>query len=93
MNKEMYVPSIEHAAALVGGSEALANRLGVTPEELLGWVRGTQVPSIVSLLRVLDVVIIETRDLSRAAMAQGVAEMALAKAAAQARASHPESER
>jgi hypothetical protein len=42
------------------------------------------------LLSVYDVVIEETRQLSRVAMARGLAEMALAKAAAQARASHPE---
>jgi hypothetical protein len=87
---ETQVASIEHAMALVGGVDALAIRLGVTAEDIIAWARGIDTPSIPLLLSVYDVVIEETRNLSRAAMARGLAEIALAKAAAQARASHPE---
>jgi regulator of protease activity HflC (stomatin/prohibitin superfamily) len=87
---ETHVASIEHAMALVGGIDALANRLGVAVDDITAWIRGIHTPSVLLLLSVYDVVIEETRQLSRVAMARGLAEMALAKAAAQARASHPE---
>lgn len=90
MEKETYIASIEHAMALVGGSDALANRLDVTVDEVLAWTRGTQAPDTATLLRVFDVVMVETRNLSRAAMARGLAEVTLARIAAQARAAFRE---
>lgn len=72
--------------ALAGGCDALANRLDVAADELLAWTRGTRTPDTVALLRVFDVVMVETRNLSRAAMARGLAEVTLARIAAKARA-------
>jgi hypothetical protein len=90
VEKETYIASIAHAMALAGGCDALANRLDVTVDELLAWTRGTRTPDTVTLLRVLDVVMVETRNLSRAAMARGLAEVTLTRIAAKARADFPE---
>lgn len=83
-DKDMYVPSVEHAATLVGGRNALARRLGVEREDVLAWTRGEKTPSTMALLLVLDIVVMETRKLASAAMAQGLMEITLAKAAAKA---------
>jgi hypothetical protein len=87
VDKETYMPSVRHAVELVGGYDALAKRVGVTSDEIVGWAQGTRTPSIRDLLFVLDVVMVETRKIVSAAMAFGLAELTLAKAASSAKSS------
>jgi hypothetical protein len=72
--------SVEHAAELVGGYEALAERLGARPEEVLDWSLGFGSPNTATLLFVLELIMQETQKLSRAAVAFELARQALAKA-------------
>lgn len=72
--------SVDHAAELVGGYEALGQRLGVRTEEVLDWSRGLGSPGTASLLFVLDVIMQETQKLSSAAVAFELAAQVLAKA-------------
>ena len=80
MDPELYMRSVEHAAELAGGYGALAMRLGVPEDQVVGWAQGTVTPETTQLLLLLDLIILETRNLSRNAMAFGLAEQALAKA-------------
>lgn len=72
--------SVDHAAELVGGYDALAERLGVCFENVVDWARGTACPDTTTFLFVLDLIMEETRKLTGALMAFGLAEQALAKA-------------
>jgi hypothetical protein len=72
--------SVDHAAELVGGYEALAERLGVPPERVMDWSLGFGSPNTATLLFVLDVIMQETQKLSSAAVAFELARQALAKA-------------
>ena len=72
--------SVDHAAELVGGYEALGQRLGVRTEEVMDWSLGLERPNTATLLFVLDVIMQETQKLSSAAVAFELAGQALAKA-------------
>ena len=72
--------SVDHAAELVGGYEALAERLGVRPEQVMDWSLGLARPNTATLLFVLDLIMQETQKLSSAAVAFELARQALAKA-------------
>ena len=72
--------SVDHAAELAGGYDALAERLGVGSRDVVDWVRGAASPDTTTFLFVLDVIMEETRKLSGALMAFGLAEQAVAKA-------------
>ena len=72
--------SVDHAAELVGGYEALAERLGVRPEQVMDWSLGLGRPTTATQLFVLDVIMQETQKLSSAAVAFELARQALAKA-------------
>lgn len=85
MDKDLYMRSVEHAAELAGGYGSLAHRLGVAEDQVEGWARGTVTPETTQLLLLLDIIILETRNLSRNAMAFGLAEQVVAKARASSR--------
>jgi DNA-binding transcriptional regulator YdaS (Cro superfamily) len=72
--------SVDHAAELVGGYEALGQRLGVRTEQVMDWSLGLVKPNAATLLFVLDVIMQETQKLSRASAAFELAGEALAKA-------------
>ena len=72
--------SVDHAAELVGGYEALGQRLGVRTEQVMDWSLGLVSPNTATLLFVLDVIMQETQSLSRAAVAFELAGQVLAKA-------------
>ena len=72
--------SVDHAAELVGGYEALGQRLGVSTEEVMDWSLGLGRPNTATLLFVFDVIMQETQKLSRAAVAFELAGQVLAKA-------------
>ena len=72
--------SVDHAAELVGGYEALGQRLGVRTEQVMDWSLGLVSPNTATLLFLLDVIMQETQKLSRAAVAFELAGQVLAKA-------------
>jgi len=72
--------SVDHAAELVGGYEALGQRLGVRTEEVMDWSLGLVSPNTATFLFVLDIIMQETQKLSSAALAFELAGQALAKA-------------
>jgi hypothetical protein len=56
MGRAFYVESIEDAAAIAGGYDRLAARLGVSTEEVERWSAGDSVPECEVLLRLIDLV-------------------------------------
>jgi hypothetical protein len=56
VGRAFYIESVEDAAALVGGYDALADALGVSGEEVRGWAAGTAIPEVSALLRLIDLV-------------------------------------
>ena len=72
--------SVDHAAELAGGYEALARRLGVRTEQVMDWSLGLDSPDTTAFLFVLDLIMQETQKLSQAAVAFELARQALAKA-------------
>lgn len=61
MGKGLYIQSIEEAAEVAGGRDALAERLGVAPEEVLRWVEGLYAPPTVAFLSIVDMLIEDLR--------------------------------
>jgi hypothetical protein len=78
--RELSMRSVEHAAELAGGYEALARRLGMRTEQVMDWSLGLDSPDTASFLFVLDLIMQETQKLSSAAVAFELARQALAKA-------------
>jgi hypothetical protein len=78
--RELSMRSVEHAAELAGGYEALARRLGMRTEQVMDWSLGLDSPDTASFLFVLDIIMQETQKLSSAAVAFELARQALAKA-------------
>jgi hypothetical protein len=74
--------SVDHAAELVGGYEALGQRLGVRTEEVMDWSLGLDRPDTATFLFVLEIIMQETQRLSSAAAAFELARQVLAKARA-----------
>jgi hypothetical protein len=52
----VYVGTLQRAAALVGGEEALALRLKVTPSHLVLWLQGIASPPRDVFLKAADIV-------------------------------------
>jgi hypothetical protein len=48
--------TLEYAATLLGGEEALALRLGVTQQDLALWIRGVARPPVKIFLEAVDIV-------------------------------------
>ncbi|HYM85431.1 MAG TPA: hypothetical protein VET30_01715, partial [Pseudoxanthomonas sp.] len=63
------------------GYDELARRLGVATPDIISWSAGRSTPSTATFLLVLDAILVETRNVCSAAMAYGLVELALAKAA------------
>jgi hypothetical protein len=72
--------SVDHAAELAGGYEALGQRLGVRSEQVMDWALGLDSPDTATFLFVLDLIMQETQKLSSAAVAFELARQALDKA-------------
>ena len=72
--------SVDHAATLMGGYEALGQRLGVRTEEVMDWSLGLRNPDTATFLFILDIIMQETQRLSSAAIAFELARQVLAKA-------------
>jgi hypothetical protein len=72
--------SVDHAAELAGGYDALAERLGVCSSDVVDWSRGIAYPDTTTFLFVLDLIMEETRKLAGTLMAFGLAEQTVAKA-------------
>ena len=80
MEQHQFRRSVRFAAEMVGGYEELAKRLGVGKTVVSQWAAGDDMPDTMRLLFLLDIIMVETGKLSRAAMASGLALAALAKA-------------
>lgn len=52
----VYIRTLQRAAELVGGEEALARRLKVTPSHLALWLHGTVSPPCDFFLKAADIV-------------------------------------
>lgn len=53
---DVHVRTLQRAAEIVGGEEALARRLNVTPSHLALWLQGKERPSTAIFLRAVDLV-------------------------------------
>lgn len=52
----VYVRTLERAAQIVGGEQALALHLKVTPSHLALWLKGLEEPTTEAFLRAVDLV-------------------------------------
>ena len=59
---DLHARAVRKAAALAGGPDALASRLGLARAELDAWMAGDKHPSFPVLLRIVEVILDETRD-------------------------------
>ena len=57
MGKALYIESVEDAAALAGGYERLAAKLGVSAAEVASWSAGSAVPETAVFLRLIEMVL------------------------------------
>jgi hypothetical protein len=64
MAKAVYQRSVEMAAEILGGSEAVARYLGVNPAEVLSWLEGRAEPAINFFLQLVE--LIENKTVSAA---------------------------
>lgn len=53
---DVYLRTLERAAQIVGGEQALALHLKVTPSHLALWLKGLEEPTIEAFLRAVDLV-------------------------------------
>lgn len=49
--------TLRRASVIVGGTQALARRLGVPPLELKCWINGSIVPPVNMFLKAVDIVV------------------------------------
>jgi len=54
-NRDLYIKTLQRAAALAGSEFELALRLKVTPSHLRLWLAGTEPPPTHAFLRAVDV--------------------------------------
>jgi DNA-binding transcriptional regulator YdaS (Cro superfamily) len=52
----VYLRTLERAAQIVGGEQALALHLKVTPSHLVLWLKGLEEPTTEAFLRAVDLV-------------------------------------
>ena len=67
MAKAVYQRSIEMAAEILGGNDAVARYLGVNPADVLSWLEGRAEPAINLFLQLVD--LIEKKTVNAARMA------------------------
>ena len=60
MAKDSYARCVRHAAGLMGGTAALAERLGVAPELVNRWTSGAALPAAAHFSRIVDIIIGKT---------------------------------
>jgi DNA-binding transcriptional regulator YdaS (Cro superfamily) len=53
---DVYLRTLERAAQIVGGEQALALHLKVTPSHLALWLKGLEEPTTEAFLRAVDLV-------------------------------------
>ena len=54
--RDVYARTLERAAVIEGGEQALAQRLKVTPSHLSLWLQGVERPPVEVFLRAVDLV-------------------------------------
>jgi hypothetical protein len=57
VGKELYIQSVEDAAAITGGYERLAAALGVSPEQVRNWSAGASIPECAVFLRLIEILL------------------------------------
>jgi predicted transcriptional regulator len=67
MAKAVYRRSVEMAAEILGGNDAVANYLGVTADDVLSWLDGKSEPAINFFLRLVDLIEQKTVNAARSA--------------------------
>ena len=67
VSKPVYQRSVEMAVEILGGDEAVARYLGVTPAEVLSWLEGRAEPAIDLFLRLVDLIEEKTVSAARTA--------------------------
>jgi len=67
MAKAVYQRSIEMAAEILGGNDAVARYLGVNSADVLSWLEGRAEPAITLFLQLVD--LIEKKTVNAARMA------------------------
>jgi len=56
MAKPVFRKSVEMAVEILGGNDAVARYLGVTPDDVLNWLAGTAEPAVDYFLRLVDLI-------------------------------------
>lgn len=56
MTKPVFRKSVEMAVEILGGNDAVAHYLGVTPEDVVSWLAGTAEPAVNYFLRMVDLI-------------------------------------
>jgi predicted transcriptional regulator len=67
MAKAVYQRSIEMAAEILGGNDAVARYLGVSPADVLSWLEGRAEPAINLFLQLVDLIEEKTVSAARTA--------------------------
>jgi len=53
--QSVYERLIARAAAQLGGTEALAERLGISHSKMMAWSEGREIPDMALVLRMLEI--------------------------------------
>ena len=69
MGKAPYQRSVEMAAEILGGNDAVASYLGVTADEVLSWLEGKTEPAIDFVIRLVQLIEEKTVAAARSATA------------------------
>lgn len=67
MAKSVYSRTIDMAAEILGGQEAVASYLGATPEMVASWAAGQSEPAINFFLRLVELIEQKTVNAARSA--------------------------
>ena len=67
MGKLVYRRSVEMAAEILGGNQAVAHYLGVAPDDVLSWLEGKTEPATKFFLRLAELIEQKTVNAARAA--------------------------
>lgn len=65
--KAVYRRSVVMAVEILGGNDAVAKYLGVTPEDVLSWLEGKTEPAVTFILRLVDLIEQKTVNAARSA--------------------------
>ena len=67
MAKSVYCRTVDMAAEILGGQEAVATYLGATPELVASWAAGTSEPAVNFFLRLVALIEEKTVNAARSA--------------------------